>query len=124
MIKFLFVFKPIFTILYRQYEALRLRNFIDRGLSIGKNVYINRNVRFDNSHPHLIEIQDNCRISRDVRILSHDATTFRQLGVTRVAKVRILEGTFIGERAIILPGVTIGPNARALQNKPTPQIIT
>ena len=36
---------------------------------------------------------------------------FRQFGVTRVSKVRILEGTFIGARAIILPGVTIGPNA-------------
>ena len=95
----------------QKYEALRLKHLIARGLIIGKNVYINKNVLFDSSHPYLIEIQDNCCISADVRFLAHDATTFHKIGVTRVAKVRILEGTFIGERAIILPGVTIGPNA-------------
>lgn len=105
------ILKPVAAFLYRKYEAVRLKNLVDRGLVIGKNVYINRNVQFDGNHPHLIEIEDNCRISSGVRFLSHDATTFRQLGATRVAKVRILEGTFIGEYAIILPGVTIGPNA-------------
>ena len=94
-----------------KYEALRLKNLIARGLIIGKNVYINRNVIFDASYPYLIEIHDNCRISTGVRFMAHDATTSRRIGVTRVAKVRILEGTFIGEYAIILPGVTIGPNA-------------
>jgi len=97
--------------LYRKYEALRLKHLIARGLIIGKNVYINRNVIFDASFPYLIEIRDNCRISTGVRFMAHDATTSHRIGVTRVAKVRILEGTFIGEYAIILPGVTIGPNA-------------
>ena len=94
-----------------KYEALRLKQLIARGLVIGKNVYINRNVNFDASYPYLIEIQDNCRISTGVRFMTHDATTSRPIGVTRVAKVCILEGTFIGECALILPGVTIGPNA-------------
>lgn len=97
--------------LYRIYEKLRLKKLINGGLKIGKNVYISHNVNFDSGHPHLIEIGNNCRIARGVRILSHDATTFRGLGATRAAKVRILDGTFIGENAIILPGVTIGPNA-------------
>jgi len=105
------ILKPFAAILYRKHEELRLKDLIDRGLVIGKNVYINKNVYFDGNHPHLIEIQDNCRISTGVRILAHDATAFRRLGVTRAAKVRILEGTFIGEFAFILPGVTIGPNA-------------
>jgi carbonic anhydrase/acetyltransferase-like protein (isoleucine patch superfamily) len=69
------------------------------------------NVKFDDSYPFLIEIGDSCRIASGVRILAHDATTFRELGVTRIAPVRILPGTFIGERAVILPGVTIGPHA-------------
>jgi len=103
-------FVPFYKML-RKYEALRLKNLISRGLVIGKNVYINRHVNFDSSHPYLIEIQDNCRISEGVRFLAHDATILRQLGVTRLSKVRILEGTFIGAGAIILPGVTIGPNA-------------
>jgi maltose O-acetyltransferase len=94
-----------------KYDRLRLAERVRRGLKIGKNVYINEHVDFDIGYPFLIEIGDNCRISRDVRILAHDATAFRELGVTRVAPVKILEGTFIGEHVIILPGVTIGPNA-------------
>jgi len=92
-------------------DRLRLQKLITQGLTVGKNVYIMEDVDFDINYPFLIEIGDNCRIAKGVRILAHDATTFRELGITRIAPVRILEGTFIGERAIILPGVTIGPNA-------------
>lgn len=82
-----------------------------RGLTIGRNVYVGPWCEFDHGYPFLIEVQDNCRISEGTLILAHDATTFRELGVTRLARVRILEGTFIGARCIILPGCTIGPNA-------------
>jgi maltose O-acetyltransferase len=92
-------------------DRMRLHNLIRRGLKVGKNVYINKYVKFDYVYPFLIEIGDNCRISTGVNILAHDATTFRDLGITRIAKVRILEGCFIGEGVIILPGVTIGPRA-------------
>ena len=108
------ILKPVGT-LYSwskfKLDRLRLQKLIDQGLKIGKNVYIMEQVEFDLNYPFLIEIGDNCRISKDVRILAHDATTFRDLGVTKVAPVRILEGTFIAERAVILPGVTIGPRA-------------
>ncbi len=82
-----------------------------RGLKIGKNVYIFQDVEIDPGYPYLIEIGDNCRIGKNVLILAHDATTFKDLGITRLAPVRILEGSFIGQRSIILPGVTIGPRA-------------
>lgn len=68
-------------------------------------------VELDLAFPWLIEIGDRSRISTGVRILTHDAQAFLELGVTRLARVRILEESFIGERAIILPGVTIGPRA-------------
>lgn len=106
--------KPIATVISTyKYKAdrLRLKKRIKDGLKIGKNVYIMEDVEFDINYPFLIEIGDNCRISKGVRILSHDATSFRELGITRLASVKILEGTFIGEKAIILPGVTIGPRA-------------
>ena len=90
-------------------DRLRLRKLMNNGLRVGKNVYIMEDVEFDRGYPYLISIGDNCRISKGVRILSHDATTFRDLGINRIAPVKILEGCFIGERAIILPGVTIGP---------------
>lgn len=82
-----------------------------RGLKVGKNVYIFQDVEIDPGYPYLIEIGNNCRIGKNVLILAHDATTFKDLGITRLAPVRILEGSFIGQRAIILPGVTIGPRA-------------
>jgi len=96
---------------YLNYKAdrLRLAKLMGRGLKVGKNVYIMEGVEFDLDYPFLIAIGDNCRISKGVRILAHDATTFRHLGVTRLAPVRILDDTFIGERALIMPGVTIGP---------------
>ena len=92
-------------------DRLRLNKLISRGLKVGRNVYIFENVEIDPGYPFLIEIGDNCRISKGVTILAHDATTFKDLGITRLAPVKILEGTFIGQRAIILPGVTIGPGA-------------
>jgi maltose O-acetyltransferase len=97
-------------IIYKR-DRLRLSRLIQHGLKIGQNVYIGLNVYIDYNYPYLIEIGDNCRITEGSEILAHDATTFRELGVTRIAPVKILEGTFIGERAIILPGVTIGPRA-------------
>jgi len=95
----------------RKSGRLRLEKLISRGLKIGNNVNIGEGVSFDYEYPYLIEIGDNCRIADGTRFLAHDATTFRALGVTRIAKVRILDGTFIGERSIVLPGVTIGPHA-------------
>lgn len=104
--------KPIgmlVSYIHYKLDRLRLAKLIQNGLKVGKNVYIMEDVEFDRGYPYLIEIGDNCRIGKGVRILAHDATTFRDLGINRLAPVRILEGCFIGERAIILPGVTIGP---------------
>jgi len=81
------------------------------GLKVGINTYIGPNVIFDQGYPYLIEIGENCRISSGTTILVHDATAFKEIGLTRLAKVRILKDTFIGINTIILPGVTIGPNA-------------
>jgi maltose O-acetyltransferase len=92
-------------------DRLRLKGLMKRGLKVGRNVYIFEGVEFDPGYPYLIEIGDNCRIAKHVTILAHDATTFRELGITRIAPVKILDGSFIGQSAIILPGVTIGPRA-------------
>lgn len=94
-----------------KYGRIRLSRLMNRGLKVGKNVYIENGVSFDQIYPYLIEVGDNCRIASGVNILAHDATIFRELGVNRIAPVKILEGSFIGERALILPGVTIGPSA-------------
>lgn len=93
----------------------RRREFIERlcanGMELGKNVVIMQDVVFDVDYPWLIEIGDGARVSSNTRIMAHDATVFRDLGVTRIGRVRILAESFIGENCIILPGVTIGPRA-------------
>jgi len=93
------------------YFKYKIKNLQARGLKFGSDVYVGQGVEFDHGYPYLIEIQDHCRISSGTLILAHDATTFFDLEVTRLAKVRILEGTFIGRDCIILPGCTIGPRA-------------
>jgi maltose O-acetyltransferase len=95
--------------LYRYH--VRMRDLVARGLVLGKNVTIQYLAQIDDDYPYLIRIGDNCSISNYARLLAHDATTFKFTdGHTRLEKIEIKDNCFIGERAIILPGVTIGPN--------------
>lgn len=89
----------------------RIRVLIDGGLVLGKNVTIAPSANIDGGYPYLIRIGSNCSIGEHVRVLAHDATTFKFInGHTRLGKVEIKDNCFIGEKTIILPGVTIGPN--------------
>jgi len=92
-------------------EKRRIKILCSYGMHIGKNVTIMPGVDFDFPYSHLIYIGNNCSISRDVRIMVHDATVNKYLGYTVVEPVVINDNCFIGERAIILPGVEIGPDA-------------
>ena len=93
-----------------KYRA-RIRVLIARGLVIGKNVTISASAYIDSTYPYLVRIGDNCSLAEHVRVFAHDATTFKFTnGHTRLGKVVINDDCFIAERAIILPGVEIGPN--------------
>ena len=85
-------------------------NAIKGGLSLGKNVTIMSDVRFDPPHNALIQIGDNTTICPEVAFVAHDASIFKPLNHSRLGCIKIKENCFIGERALILPGVTIGPN--------------
>lgn len=72
------------------------------------------------SEPYLIEIGRHVTISNDCILITHDGGTWvlRELPEFRGREVvwgfgpiRILDNCFIGACSIILPGVTIGPNA-------------
>jgi maltose O-acetyltransferase len=102
------------NIYYRAIELKQnkyLDDLVRKGLKLGKNVNLLNNVFLDPSHCFLISIGDNCTLSDDVRILSHDASTKIYLGYTKIAPVDIKENCFIGAGTIILPGVSIGPNS-------------
>ncbi len=95
--------------LRRAQQVRQIEHLQAAGMRIGRNVVLMDDVVLDSSVPWLIEIGDYCRLSSGTRVMAHDATTYLDLGVTRIAPVRILAGSFIGERTLILPGVTIGP---------------
>ena len=105
----------ISNFLGKKIRELRKKRIINklkkRGLKLGKNVKIVGDFFFDPSHCYLITIDDNCVICPNVRIIAHDASTKGFIDYTRIGKVHIKRNCFIGDSAIILPGVYIGPNS-------------
>lgn len=67
-------------------------------------------VIIDPGHCWLIEMGDDVTLAPRVHVLAHDASTKRQLGYTRIARVTIGNNVFVGAGTIILPGVSIGDN--------------
>jgi maltose O-acetyltransferase len=93
----------------------RSRSHMDRlvagGLKVGRNCSIEPGVVLDDAMPWLIEIGDETTIAPQAYVLVHDASTKRHIDRTRVAPVRIGRRVFVGARAVVLPGVTIGDEA-------------
>lgn len=86
----------------------------EKGLhAIGSGCHINYGVTF--TDPQWVSIGNNV-VMADCTVLGHDASAHMlcrayQLPLDAVGKVVIKDNVFIGWGAIILPGVTIGPNA-------------
>jgi acetyltransferase-like isoleucine patch superfamily enzyme len=97
--------------LRRLINRLLGRRRYPEGIQIGRNVHIGEPCWLDWSHGRHITIEDNVTLAPGVRILCHDASSCRRLGVTWVAPVRIESGAFIGTESLILPGVTVGAGA-------------
>lgn len=84
----------------------RCRFYRPTGVQLGQHTVINRDVLLDGRTG--VQIGDNVSISEGVAVLTleHDphSPTFAERG----APVRIGDRVFIGARALVLPGVTIG----------------
>lgn len=76
------------------------------GVVIGENTHILGSF-IDPLFPFLITIGDHTTLT-DVKVLAHDASTFKEIGFTKMGKVSIGSHCFIGAKSLILPGVTIG----------------
>lgn len=79
-----------------------------RGVKIGDNVEL-YNCEVDYGHGYLIEIGNNVTITHSA-ILSHDASTKKFVGYSKIGKVKIGNNVFIGHGSVVLPDVTIGDN--------------
>lgn len=95
-----------------------------RGLKVGVGTSILDGAFLDPSHCFLISIGNYCTLAPGVRILAHDASTNRPLGITRIGAVTIEDHCFLGDSTIVLPGVTIGAHsiigARSVVTKDIP----
>ncbi len=80
----------------------------NRGVIIGENVDIINSI-LDGGFGSLIRIGDNVTIT-GARILTHDASTKKFLGYSKIGLVTIGNNVFIGNGAIVLPGTNIGDN--------------
>lgn len=104
----------------RQHMAMLCRH----GLKVGVGTSILDGAFLDPSHCFLISIGSHCTLAPGVRVLAHDASTNRPLGITRVGPVTIEDHCFLGDSTLVLPGVTIGAHsiigARSVVTKDIP----
>lgn len=84
---------------------------VKRGMKVGKNYNRQQGCFLDPTHCFLIEIGDDVTMSIRVTVLTHDASTKKSTGYTKLGAVKIGDRVFIGANATILPGVTIGDDA-------------
>ncbi len=67
------------------------------------------------TEPYLITIGDHCSISPGVTLLTHDGSSWvftqEMPAIQKFGKIEIKDNCYIGINSIILPNVTIGPNA-------------
>ena len=81
---------------------------VKKGLTIGNNVFINFGCIIDENFCWLISIGNNVTLAPNVHILSHDASTKKEIGYTKIGEVTIGNNVFVGAGTVILPGVNIG----------------
>jgi acetyltransferase-like isoleucine patch superfamily enzyme len=122
------LFKVYLYVLSNIDDRLYMKNYIPFLKSIGVNIkgaprFINYDVYLDKTdNSSLIELNDNCVISGNTLILTHDYSIFHaSIGCNKISKndpefkrtgrVIIGENAFVGANSIILPNVVVGKNA-------------
>ncbi|WP_156573214.1 acyltransferase [Bacillus luti] len=112
MKKLLFLLKERNPRLSNKKRADMYRSKLGR---MGKDCEVFMKVSFG-SEPYLIELGNNVRITHGVKFITHDGGihVLRNLGLAEnravYGKICVGNNTFIGNNAIILPGVKIGDN--------------
>ena len=100
---------PVLSWFRRERAKRYMKGLIAKGLRVGTHTHIMDGVFLDPAHCFLISIGDYCTLAPNVRVIAHDASMKKSIGVTKIARVTIHDHSFVGDSAIILPGVEIGP---------------
>ena len=83
-----------------------------RGANIARSAEIGYLVLIDNLYPEKIFVEENATVAARSTILAHDESmAYTGRGRERVLETRISRRAFVGVHAVILPGVTVGPNS-------------
>lgn len=88
----------------------RIRNAYLRkmGVDIGRNVFISYGAWLDIQDGKIV-VEDNVRITKGCKVLSHDHTAWAlRDGEGVIGRTIIKQNAFLGMNVIVLPGVTIG----------------
>lgn len=104
------------SVLNRVAELLGLRATIEsrtrklkkHGMTIGEGCVISLDAEFEEAWASHIKLGNDVTIARGARFISHDASTARALGATRVGIIEIGDRAFIGAYCIVMPNVRIG----------------
>lgn len=83
------------------------------GVKVGMGCKIN--TKMYSTEPYLIEIGDNVRIAPDTAFYTHGGIwslrmIFKDPQLDHFGKIKVGNNTYIGERCMIMPGVSIGEN--------------
>lgn len=95
----------------REEEPPLLDRLRVQGLEVGANSFVLDPYSIDQENCHLIQIGRWVTVGPGAVILAHDAAAELFTGFCKIARTRIEDFTFIGQRAIILPGLRVGPRA-------------
>lgn len=109
-------------------NSLRVFYYRLNGIKIGKYTYISPNAYIDKSGSGLIEIGENCNITRNCIILCHTQAyqggPLELWGSNQFGNIKIGNNVFIGVDSVVLPDVKIGDNvvigAKSLVNSDIP----
>lgn len=88
------------------------------GCKVGKNVFIGSNVWIDSGHADMIILEDHVHIAGECTLLCHQRNLSNYCQGDDYAKlayhiknIHFKKGCLIGQRTMVMPGVTIGEGA-------------
>jgi len=88
------------------------------GGAVGKNVFVGSKVWIDSGHANMLIIEDHVHIAGECTLLCHQRNLkdyavgddYAKLGY-KVENVHLKKGCLIGQRTMVMPGVTVGEGA-------------